>query len=168
MIVLSRLAYLHRTLRRAQSVPIGRPFGLERLRLRSRPRTSALASRRHSSPHLPDSSTPVQSNSYWQSIVARRSPRKNGIDKRIPRHTRLAISFTKGTSYLSPLCGPPTVATLLQLHCECHCSIMAFDDRLPPGTQRLEDQAGSKILLAPQPNADPNQPLVCIGSQTCR
>ncbi|KAK4944136.1 hypothetical protein LTR10_016469 [Elasticomyces elasticus] len=32
-------------------------------------------------------------------------------------------------------------------------------DRLPPGTQRIEDQAGSKILLAPQPNADPNQPL---------
>lgn len=32
--------------------------------------------------------------------------------------------------------------------------------RLPPGTQRIEDQAGSKILLAPQPNADPNQPLV--------
>ncbi|KAL6246098.1 hypothetical protein RBB50_007251 [Rhinocladiella similis] len=30
---------------------------------------------------------------------------------------------------------------------------------LPPGTQRIEDLAGSKILLAPQPNADPNQPL---------
>ncbi|KIW10970.1 hypothetical protein PV08_10269 [Exophiala spinifera] len=34
---------------------------------------------------------------------------------------------------------------------------------LPPGTQRIEDQAGSKILLAPQPNADPNQPLVRVG-----
>ncbi|ETI25008.1 hypothetical protein G647_04378 [Cladophialophora carrionii CBS 160.54] len=32
-------------------------------------------------------------------------------------------------------------------------------DRLPPGTQRIEDKTGQKILLAPQPNADPNQPL---------
>ncbi|KIX00793.1 uncharacterized protein Z518_09858 [Rhinocladiella mackenziei CBS 650.93] len=32
-------------------------------------------------------------------------------------------------------------------------------DRLPPGTQRIEDKTGEKILLAPQPNADPNQPL---------
>ncbi|KAK5456997.1 hypothetical protein LTS15_004777 [Exophiala xenobiotica] len=42
---------------------------------------------------------------------------------------------------------------------------MAFDDILPPGTQRLEDQAGSKILLAPQPNADPNQPLNWSGAR---
>ena len=33
-------------------------------------------------------------------------------------------------------------------------------ERLPPGTQRIEDKAGENILLAPQPNADPNQPLV--------
>ncbi|KIW76508.1 hypothetical protein Z517_11254 [Fonsecaea pedrosoi CBS 271.37] len=32
-------------------------------------------------------------------------------------------------------------------------------ERLPPGTQRIEDRTGQKILLAPQPNADPNQPL---------
>ena len=37
-------------------------------------------------------------------------------------------------------------------------------DRLPPGTQRIEDKAGEKILLAPQPNADPNQPLVFLPS----
>lgn len=37
---------------------------------------------------------------------------------------------------------------------------MASLERLPPGTQRIEDKAGQKILLAPQPNADPNQPLV--------
>ncbi|KAJ9497316.1 hypothetical protein H2202_007120 [Exophiala xenobiotica] len=42
---------------------------------------------------------------------------------------------------------------------------MVFDDRLPPGTQRLKDQAGSKILLAPQPNADPNQPLNWSGTR---
>jgi len=35
---------------------------------------------------------------------------------------------------------------------------MAYDT-LPPGTQRIEDQAGQKLLLAPQPGADPNQPL---------
>ncbi|EXJ56382.1 uncharacterized protein A1O5_12649 [Cladophialophora psammophila CBS 110553] len=32
-------------------------------------------------------------------------------------------------------------------------------EALPPGTQRIEDLAGAHIVLAPQPNADPNQPL---------
>lgn len=39
-------------------------------------------------------------------------------------------------------------------------SAIDVHERLPPGTQRIEDSIGSKILLAPQPNADPNQPLV--------
>ncbi|RVX75429.1 hypothetical protein B0A52_00782 [Exophiala mesophila] len=38
-------------------------------------------------------------------------------------------------------------------------SVTDVHERLPPGTQRIEDSIGSKILLAPQPNADPNQPL---------
>jgi hypothetical protein len=33
-------------------------------------------------------------------------------------------------------------------------------NNLPPGTERIEDTGGTKILLAPQPSADPNQPLV--------
>ncbi|KEF62807.1 uncharacterized protein A1O9_00780 [Exophiala aquamarina CBS 119918] len=36
---------------------------------------------------------------------------------------------------------------------------MSFVEKLPPGTQRIEDDTGKNILLAPQPNADPNQPL---------
>lgn len=36
---------------------------------------------------------------------------------------------------------------------------MASYERLPPGTQRIEDTAGKNILLAPQPPADPNHPL---------
>jgi hypothetical protein len=46
-------------------------------------------------------------------------------------------------------------------HDTVHGRIKMTYDRLPPGTQRIEDRTGQKILLAPQPNADPNQPLVC-------
>lgn len=34
------------------------------------------------------------------------------------------------------------------------------DATLPPGTERIENTGGTKIILAPQPTADPNQPLV--------
>jgi hypothetical protein len=33
-------------------------------------------------------------------------------------------------------------------------------DKLPPGTQRIENETGAHIVLSPIPSSDPNQPLV--------
>ncbi|KPI39025.1 putative MFS-type transporter [Cyphellophora attinorum] len=36
---------------------------------------------------------------------------------------------------------------------------MQTEERFPPGTQRIEDNQGDHVVLAPQPPADPNHPL---------
>lgn len=38
--------------------------------------------------------------------------------------------------------------------------VTADAEHLPPGTQRIETSAGTKIVLSPVPTSDPNQPLV--------
>lgn len=35
-------------------------------------------------------------------------------------------------------------------------------ENLPPGTHRIEDSRGEHVVLSPQPNSDPNQPLVFL------
>ena len=44
---------------------------------------------------------------------------------------------------------------------------MSLSLHLPPGTHLLEDVLQSRLVLAPQPNEDPNQPFVGVKCARC-